>query len=107
MLDIGAHDRRRRLRTQCQRLVVAVFESVHFLRDDVGVRADAAPEQRRLLEHGRANLTEVVRLEDAARLLFHALPESGCRRQQIARAFDGTNRLDFLARLFSQGCPHR
>src|SRR5437870_3568124 len=107
MFDIGANHRSRRFGPQRQRLSVAVFERVHFFGDDVRVRPHAAPKKRCLLEHRRANLTEIVSLENLARLLLHALPEPGLGGQQIARSLDGTNGLDFLARHFDHGVPLR
>ena len=43
---------------------VAVVEGVHLLRDDVGLRADAAREQLRLLEDRRADLAVAVAREE-------------------------------------------
>ena len=60
MLDVGADHRRRVLRAQRERRAVAVLERVHLLGDDVGLFADAAREQLRLLEDRRADLVVVV-----------------------------------------------
>ena len=52
VLDVGADHRRGVLRPQRERRAVAVLERVHFLADDVGIRAHAAREELRLLEIG-------------------------------------------------------
>ena len=62
VLDDRAHDAGRGLGPEGQRgpLFVPILEGVHLLRDDVGVGADAAREQPRVLEEGRADLPIAV-----------------------------------------------
>ena len=61
-------------RSVSELLLVAILEGVHLLRDDVGLGADAAREQLRLLEDGRADLAVAVALEHLARRRLDALP---------------------------------
>src|SRR5208283_3762733 len=62
VFDVGAHHASRVLRTQRQRLCLLALRSrpvlpgEHFFGDDVGLFADAAGEELRVLEDGRADL---------------------------------------------------
>src|SRR5439155_25158185 len=66
VLDVGPHERGRRLWTERQRLAATVIEGVHLLRDDVGLVADAPREQLRPLEERHPDLLVAVRLEGPA-----------------------------------------
>ena len=66
VLDVGADHRRRVLRTQRQRSVIAVLERVHFLGDDVGFLADATREQLRFFQNRCADFVVIIGAEDIA-----------------------------------------
>ena len=76
VLDVGADHRGGVLRPQRERGPVIV-KGVHFLGDDVGLRAHAAREQLRLLENRRADLVVVVGAKNGARHRFHPVPDIG------------------------------
>ena len=90
VLDLGADHRRRVLGPQRQRGPVIV-EGVHLLADDVGLLADAAREQRGLLEDRRADLAVVVARKIASRDGLHVVPHARSGRQM--------SRVPFTARI--------
>ena len=51
-----------------------VVPGVHFLGDDIRLFADAASEELRLLENGRADFVEVVGAENIAHRRFDEVP---------------------------------
>ena len=67
---------------------VAILEGVHFLGDDVGILADAADEQRGLLENRRADFLVVIDAKNLAGGGVHVIPDGGRGRKNVARAFD-------------------
>ena len=66
-----------------------ILPGVHLLGDDVGLFANAAGEELRVLEDGGANLAEAVAGEDRAGDGFDAVPEGGVGRKEVARSADG------------------
>ena len=89
VLEVGAHDRRRRLRAERQRAVAAVGERVHLLRDDVRALARRAAKQLRVLEHRRVDPAVAVQRAQPLELPDHLLPErllgrEGCRASRAA-----------------------
>ncbi len=81
MFDIGADHRSRIFGTQREGSLIAVREGVHFLGDDIGVGADAARKQLRLLENRGADLVVVVGPKNGARSRLHPIPNFGGWRQ--------------------------
>ena len=81
MLDVGANHRGGVFRTQRERGLIAIRESVHFLGDDVRLGAYSAREKLRLFENRRTNLVIVIRAEDLAGDRFHTIPHFGGRGQ--------------------------
>lgn len=74
VLDECARDARRPLGAQGHRPAALVEECVHLLVDDVRRVAHAARKELRVLEHGRADLTERIGLRRFARPGFKILP---------------------------------
>ena len=95
VLDVGAHDAGGVLWAKGQRLrflaggAALVFPGEHLFGDDVGFFADAAREQLRVFEDGRADLVEVVAGEDVAHLGLDTVPEVGVGREQVTSSADG------------------
>src|SRR5271157_133871 len=69
----------------------AIFPGKHLFRDDVRIFADAAREQLRVFEDGRADLVIVVAREKLAHLRIHPVPEIGVGREQVASSADSLN----------------
>src|SRR5260370_11702094 len=63
-----------------------IVPRVHLLGDNVGLLANAARKQRRILKDGRANLPKPVACKHRTRRGFHTVPKDGLRRKQISRA---------------------
>ena len=63
--------------------IIGRDEGVHLFRDDVGFFADAAGEELRVLEDGRADLAEAIACKDRARGRFDAVPQLCLRREQV------------------------
>jgi hypothetical protein len=74
----------------------------HFLGDDVGLFSDAAREELRVLEDGRADFVKVVTREDVAHLGLHAIPQVGIGREQVTSSADGLNHRNQLPVASSQ-----
>src|SRR3972149_11355578 len=72
--QVGATDGRRALRSQGELLAAAVLKHVHLLLDDVRHLADAAGEQRSILEHGRLDALVAEEGADAGGGLVDAVP---------------------------------
>ena len=86
----GTHGTGRALGAQRELVAVeAVFEGVHLLLDDVGDLAQAAHEQGRGLDDGRAHVLEAVAAHQLTHLVFQPLPARRFRRQDVVHAFDG------------------
>ena len=85
VLDRGAHHAGRALGAQRERVAVhAVVEGVHLLLDDVGHLAQAAHEQRRGLDDGRADVAVAVARASARARCLRTTPSApnraaGCR----------------------------
>ena len=77
VLDVGANYRCRVFRPQRERRTVAVLERVHFLADDVGIRAHAAREELRFLEDRRADFAVAICAKYRPRCGFDAVPDLG------------------------------
>ena len=65
---------------------IAIFESVHFLFDDVRGLADGAAEELGLLQYRNPNLREIVGAEDLARLGFNRLPDLDLAREEYPKS---------------------
>src|SRR3972149_5714397 len=74
VLQVGATDGGRALRSPGGLLGAAGLEAVHLLLDDVRRLADAAREQRRLLEHGRLDALVAEEGADSGGRLPDAVP---------------------------------
>lgn len=106
VLDHGAHHARGHLGAQGQMLGLAVLvgtvlEGVHLLLDDIGHLADAAHEQGRGLDDGRAHILVAVALQHAAHLAFQPFPARRLRRQDVVHALHSLQGLHLL--LLSHG----
>ena len=97
MLDVGAHHAGGVFRAQGEGLALlgggaaAVLPGVHLLGDDVGLLAHGAGEELGLLEDGRADLAEVVGVEDVAGGGLDEVPQRRFRREKIASSADALN----------------
>ena len=93
MLDVGAHDARGRLRTQRPALALVVatpgLDAEELLLDDVGDLADAALEDRRLLEERRLDGLVAVAAGEVAGDLFEAQEDGALGGQQVTGAAGG------------------
>ncbi len=94
VLDGRAHHAGGVLGPQAEVVVVAVFvgtvvEGVHLLLDDVGDFADAADEQRGVLQDGRADVAVGELSHEAAHLALQPFPAGRLGRQDVVHAFDG------------------
>ena len=97
VLDHSAHSGCGPFRAHRQLLAIqAVGEGVHLLLDDVRHLADAAHEQLRLLDDGRANLLVTVSAQHAAHRVVEVLPQRGVAGQQVIHAFDASDLLRAL-----------
>ena len=74
VLEVGAADRRRSLRPQGEAALALVLEGEHLLADDVGRFADAAFEERRVLEGGRLDRLVAGAVEDPGGGALQARP---------------------------------
>jgi DNA-binding transcriptional LysR family regulator len=81
MFDVGPDHRSRVLGTQREGGLIAVRKGVHFLGDDIGVRADAARKKLGFLEDRGADLVVVVGPKNGARSRLHPIPNIGGWRQ--------------------------
>src|SRR5262249_30656750 len=73
VLDVGAYDGRSVFRAQSQAVAVDVRPSVHLLRDYIGLFADSARKEFRVLEDRCANLAKSVAAEGFAGYRFDML----------------------------------
>src|SRR5579884_631822 len=104
VLDVCAHHRSRRFRSQRERAAVAVLERVHLLPDDIGLFADTARKQGRFLEDRRPDLLVVVAPENVARDRFDMVPHRARRRENIPRPLYRFNHYAVLCRSVQR--PH-
>ena len=81
---------RRRLRPQADRGLVAIREGVHLLAYDIRIRADGPREQIGLFENRQPDFPKIVGLENLTRGLLEPIPKRRIRRQDVARAFNGS-----------------
>ena len=81
VFDISADNGSRVLGPQRERRAVAVFEGVHFLRNDVGFLPYAAREELRFFEDRGADFVVVVGAENLARDALNAVPYRRVGRQ--------------------------
>ena len=100
MLYHRTHHPRRCLGAQRQLFTVEpVLEGVHLLLDDVGDFAQAAHEQRRRLDDGRADVAISVARHEGAHLVLQPFPARRIGRKNVVHALDG-NQLLHLVLLF-------
>ena len=105
VLDVGAHRTRSPLGPQRQRHTVAVREDVHLLADHVGLLADGAREERRLLDERSAHLAVAVQPEHAPSGGLDALEAPRLRGQEVVHTFDGAQGVHGAGHLSKQKTP--
>ena len=86
VLLVGAHDGRRALGPQCERVAATVIEGVHLLLHDVRARAGALVEQLGCFERWRADGLVVAQPALARERARHDLPGGRVRGQPVGRA---------------------
>ena len=93
VLQIGADDGRRGLRSECQGFLAAVNEGVHLFLDDIGGFPDPATEELGLLQKGNADLAEPEGAKDLDGRIFDMPPFVGFGGKNILETLDGGNDL--------------
>ncbi len=96
VLDVGAHHRGGRLRTQGQQVALAVGEGVHLFFDDVGVFADAAGEQFGFLHDGNADLGKTEFFKKGGGRFLDVLPELHLAGQNVLETSDKLDHVKIL-----------
>lgn len=86
VLDDGADDARRPLRTQGEAAPLLILEGVHLLLDNVGRLSHAARKKPQLLKGGDTDLGISVPLGNAARRILDPSPFEYLRGKNISRA---------------------
>jgi len=92
--DRRPHDAGGGLGTKREAVAALVGEGVHLLFDHVGVFADGALEELRLLDHRHADFFVAVGIHDGAGGSFHVLPQTDVGGKDVFHAGD---RLDIAA----------
>ena len=75
VLEVGAADRRRRVRAKCERAAPPVFERVHLLLDDIRARTRRARKELGVLEDRRLDAPVAVERAETLDLARDPLPE--------------------------------
>ena len=88
MFDIGPNHRCRPLRTKGERAAVQVFEGVHLLGDDIGVRPHSPGKQLGAFEDRSADLGKPIGGEDLPGGLLHPIPYHRFLRQNVSSPLD-------------------
>ena len=91
MLNVGAHDRGRSLRTQGDQVALAVGKGVHLLFDDIGVFANAARKQFRALHDRNTDFFEPEIFKQRTSRAFDLLPDLDLSRKYV---FEPSNQLN-------------
>src|SRR5205823_10232094 len=86
VLDIGARDRGRALRSQGQGPATPVLERVHLLLDDVRAGTRGSLEERGVLERGCLDLPVAVKRAEPFRLPDDETPERLLGREDVVGA---------------------
>src|SRR5205807_329639 len=94
--DERAHDAGRGLGTEREALAAAIGEGVHLLADDVGMLADCALEELRVLDDRHANFLVAVSGEELPRAGLEVLPGPDLLRQHVVHPLDRLDRLPHL-----------
>ena len=86
VLEVGARDRRGRLRSQRERAAASVLERVRLLLDDVRALAGRADDQVGVLERGRVDPPVAVEGADRLHRRPRPLPERLLGREDVVRS---------------------
>ena len=93
VLKHRTHARRSPLRTQRQRIAVAVLEGVHLFFDDIGHFTDRAFEQLGEFDDWHADLLVTVVIQQTRNLALEVAPQRRLLRQDVVHATNGLQRL--------------